>query len=176
MLGTTLDAQDRPTPQMVARADVAAQAHARLTREQGEALPLVVCGGLLPGHSRTEADAMAALLAGRGVPQASILREEDSQNTMENMRYAARLLGGAKGKRVLVVTSDYHLRRALWTARRVGFTAKGEAARHIHDAAWRMLRLKELCFTLDLLLGWQDEGRSRPKAAERLFEMVFAKR
>ena len=42
-----------------------------------------------------------------------------------------------------------------------------------HDAAWRTLRCKELCYTLDLLMGWQDEGRSRPAWTQRAFDLVF---
>ena len=176
VLGLQLGPDDAPTPELNARADAAAQAYARLTREYGSELPLVACGGIMPGHSAAEADVLAGLLIDRGVPEGRIVRERQSTTTMENMRFAARLLGGAKGKRVLVATSDYHVRRAVWTARRVGFKAKGAAAPLLHDAAWKTLRLKELCFTLDLLMGWQDEGKCRPQAMDRLFERVFGKR
>ena len=116
---------------------------------------------------------MAALLAQAGVPERDILREDGSRTTMENFMNAAALLGGAKGKRVLVVTGDYHMRRALMTARRVGFRAKGHPATLMHDGAWKRLRAKELGYTADLLLGWQDAGRSRPDWAVRLFDAVF---
>ena len=173
VLGVGLGPDDAPTGEMIARADAAARAHERLARECGQALPLVACGGVTMGHKAAEADVLAELLERRGVPRACIVREDRSKNTMENMRFAARLLGGAKGRRVLVVTSDYHVRRAVMTARRVGFRAKGAKAALVHDEAWRALRLKELCFTLDLLMGWQDEGRSRPPFVERLFNVVF---
>lgn len=42
---------------------------------------------------------------------------------MENCRNATNLIG--RKNRVLVVTSDYHLSRAVMTARRVGFDADG---------------------------------------------------
>lgn len=174
LLGVELGADNQPTPEMVARVDAAARMFARLCDRQGE-LPLIACGGRLPGHSRAEADAMAALLFERGVPEACVVREDASQDTMGNMRCAARLLGGAKGKRVLIVTSDYHLRRAVWTARRAGFHASGCAAPLAHDAAWRTLRRKEFCFTLDLLMGWQDEGRRRPGFVVELFDWAFGR-
>lgn len=175
LLGVELDARDAPTQELAARVDAAARAYACLEEEQGTAPTLVACGGTLPGHAVAEAEVMEALLARRGVPRSRILLERRSQDTMGNMREAARLLGGAKGRRVLVVTSDYHLRRALMTARRVGFRACGEAASLPHDAAWRTLRRKEACYTLDLLLGWQDEGKRRPQIAERLFDRAFRK-
>lgn len=171
LLGVELDADDRPTDELLARADAAARACAA----HPEAA-VVVCGGVLPGHVRAEADVMAELLVRRGVADARIMRERQSQNTAENMRFAARLLGGARGRRVLVVTSDYHLRRAVMTARRAGFRARGTAAALPHDAAWRTLRRKELCYTLDLLMGWQDEGRSRPAWTQRAFDLVFGRR
>ena len=176
VLGVALDARDGPTDEMIARAQVASRAARRLERAQGAMPPVVACGGVTPGHERTEADALAQLLAENGVPWEKIAREDRSQNTMENMRFASRLLGGARGKRVLVVTSDYHLRRAWLTARRVGFKARGEAAALAHDAAWKTLKCKEWAYTLDLLLGWQDEGRHRPELAGRLFDAVFKKR
>ena len=176
VLGLQLGAQDEPTPELIARSQAAARAVARLQRKQGETPPVIACGGVTPGHARAEADALAALLAKEGVPQERIIQEDRSQDTMGNMRFSAKLLGGAKGKRVLVVTSDYHLRRAVWTARRVGFRARGSGAALVHDAAWRLLRWKEWAYTLDLLLGWQDEGKQRPEAANRLFNAVFSKK
>lgn len=171
-LGVALGPDGEPTKELIARADAAARALALAPEDA----PLVLCGGCPSGLACAEAEAMRALMLARGVPDSRLLLEDCSTDTMENMRFAARLLGGAKGKRVLVVTSDYHMRRALMTARRVGFSARGVAAALPHDAAWRTLRRKEYCFTLDLLLGWQDEGRARPEAAERLFERVFGPR
>lgn len=166
--GVELGDGDAPTDELLARADAAAAACA-----SHPGAPVVVCGGVLPGHARAEADVLAELLALRGVADARIIREDRSQNTAENMRFAARLLGGARGRRVLVVTSDYHVRRAVMTARRAGFAARGVAAPLCHDAAWQTLRRKELCYTLDLLMGWQDEGRSRPAWTQKVFDRVF---
>ena len=176
VLGVELAQDDAPTPEMVARAQAAADAHASLCWEAGRALPLITCGGVLPGHELSEAGVLAQLLVRRGVEADCIVKEDRSTTTMENMRNAARLLGGTKGKRIFVVTSDYHVKRAVLTARRVGFRASGKGAKLVHDAAWKVLRGKELCYTLDLLMGWQDEGKSRPKAADRLFAWVFGKR
>ena len=176
VLGVALDEQDGPTQEMRARAQAAARAVKRLEAERGECPVVIACGGVTLGHARAEADVLAQLLKKEGVPQERIVCEDRSQDTMENLRFAARLLGGAGGKRVLVVTSDYHLRRAVWTAWRAGFAARGEAAALERDGAWRALRRKEWAYTLDLILGWQDEGRTRPKWARRLFDAVFSKK
>lgn len=171
LLGVQLDERDRPTPELRLRAQAAAGALARSPET-----PVVVCGGVLPGHEKAEAEVLAELLMEGGVAPARILLEHRSRNTMENMRFAARLLGGAKGKRVLVVTSDYHVLRACMTARRVGFRASGCAARLPRDGAWRTLWLKEWAYRFDLIMGWQDEGRARPAWADRLFARVFGGR
>lgn len=170
LLGVELAADDEPTEEMHARVRAAAAAFAR-----GEAGRIVACGGVLPGHTRAEADVMAGLLARHGVPEGRILREDRSRDTMENLRFAARLPGMAKGQRILVVTSDYHRLRAVLTARRVGFRARGVGVRLPRDAGWSALRLKEWAYTLDLLMGWQDEGRARPAWTYRLFDRVFGK-
>lgn len=170
LLGVELAAGDEPTEEMHARVRAAAAAF-----EDGKAERIVVCGGVLPGHGRAEADVMAALLERHSVPERCILREDRSQDTMENLRFAARLPGVAKGQRVLVVTSDYHRLRAVLSARRVGFRARGIGARLPRDAGWRVLRLKEWAYTFDLLMGWQDEGKGRPAWTYRLFDRVFGK-
>ena len=168
VLGVALGDNDEATPELRARVLTAAAIY------HGEGpMRVVVCGGLTREHRVAEADVLAALLMQAGVPERDILREDGSRTTMENFVNAAALLGGAKRKRVLVVTGDYHMRRALMTARRVGFRAKGYPAALMHDGAWKRLRAKELGYTADLLLGWQDAGRSRPDWAVRLFDAVF---
>ena len=171
LLGYELDGQDRAAQELCLRAQAAARAYA-----QGMAKVIVACGGAAPGHDITEAAVMARLLREAGVPEGAVVLEDQSQDTMENMRFSAQKLGGAKGRHVLVVTSDYHLRRAVMTARRTGFRAKGFAATLEHDAAWRKKRNQELAYTLDLLMGWQDEGKSRPEWTYALFDAVFGQK
>ena len=171
LLGLELGEGDFPTDELQRRVKAAAKAyHAGMSRR------IVACGGTTPGHAVSEADVMADLLAKEGVPELAIAKENQSQDTMENMRFAAVKLGTAKGKSVLVVTSDYHLRRAVMTARRVGFRARGYAAALAHDKTWQLLARKEWAYTLDLLMGWQDEGKSRPRFTYALFDAVFKKK
>ena len=92
-------------------------------------------------------------------------------NTLDDLAAStnAALLG--ETGRVLVVTSDYHLRRAVMTARRAGLRADGLAAKTTGGRAGK--RLMEACYIADLLIGWQDEGRARPAWTYRLFARVF---
>ena len=59
----------------------------------------------------------------RGVPADDVLAEMDSRNTRQNLENAAALL--APETSVTVVTSDYHLPRALAMARDTGLDADG---------------------------------------------------
>jgi len=62
----------------------------------------------------------------RGVPEEIIHLEDRSRITIENVRNAVALLG--EGKRVALVTSDYHVERALDDCRRAGLDAYGVGA------------------------------------------------
>ena len=140
LLGVELDAQDRPTQELHERVKAAARAYA-----QGAASIIIASGGRLPGHQVAEATAMARLLCEAGVPKEAVVLEDQSRNTMENMRFSAQQLGGAKGC----------------------------AAALEHDALWRAKRNQELAYTVDLLMGWQDDGKSRPQWTYALFDAVF---
>ncbi|MBR3796423.1 MAG: YdcF family protein [Clostridia bacterium] len=171
LLGYGLDERDQATQELCLRVGAAAKAY-----REGAAKVIVACGGTTPGHKVSEAEVMARLLCKEGVPDSAVILEDKSQVTIENMRFAAEKLGGAKGKRVLVVTSDYHLRRSVLTAMRAGFYARGYASVMEHDEAWKEKKSKELAYTVDLLLGWQDEGKSRPQWTYKLFDLVFGKK
>lgn len=171
LLGYELDACDQATQELCLRVQAAARAY----REE-LAKVIVACGGMTPGHGISEAEVMARLLRAEGVPDEAVILEDKSQVTIENLRFAAQKLGGAKGKRVLVVTSDYHVRRSVLTAMRAGFRARGYAAALEHDEAWKEKKGKELAYTVDLIMGWQDEGKSRPQWTYKLFDWVFGKK
>ena len=170
LLGYGLDENDQATPELVLRVKAAAKAY-----REGYSNVLIACGGTTEGHHISEAEVMQALLLEERIPQSAILLENKSQVTIENMLFAARVMGGAKGKRVLVVTSDYHVRRSVLTAMRAGFRAKGYAAELEHDEAWVRKKNQEFAYTVDMLMGWQDEGKSRPQWTYRLFDFVFGK-
>ena len=171
LLGISLDENSRPKPELIARVDEAAKAyHEGLLGESGVLIP---CGGVLPGRICSEAEVMAALLEERGVPRSRMRLEDRSQITIENMRFAAALLDNPKHARVLVITSDYHVRRSILTAWRAGIRAKGRAAALNHDEEWKLKKSKELAYTVDMLVGWQDGIKSRPKWVVRLFDLAF---
>ncbi|MBR3318052.1 MAG: YdcF family protein [Atopobiaceae bacterium] len=83
----------------------------------------IVTGGPVRGDSRSlcEADYMAQTLAAAGVPRDHVLLERRARNTAENMEFTLKILEQQGIRTQLVVlTSDYHLHRALREGRRLG--------------------------------------------------------
>jgi uncharacterized SAM-binding protein YcdF (DUF218 family) len=109
---------DRVPPLLAGRLDRAI----RLYRRSAPKTPLlVVSGGKGPGETVTEAEAMHAYLRERNVPDDRIRREEQARTTEENLRLSAALLPGAVAtRRVVAVTSNYHVFRAAVECRRLG--------------------------------------------------------
>lgn len=89
-----------------------------------KAQPIVVCGAQGTNEPTTEAAAMYAYLRANGVPEEHLILEDSSFNTRQNLANARQLLD-EDVQRVLIVTSDYHLPRALALASDTGFDACG---------------------------------------------------
>ncbi|MBF6987705.1 YdcF family protein [Cupriavidus sp. IK-TO18] len=85
---------------------------------------VVVSGGQDFGLRCVEADIMADYLVARGIATDKVIREGRSTSTEENLVFSRRLLEGqgvgAAGA-IVVVTSDFHVRRAVGIARKAGF-------------------------------------------------------
>ena len=100
-----------------------------LALEQYRAHPqvIVVCGAQGGNEPMTEAQAMHDYLVSNGVPEGDILMDDTSFNTRQNLTNAQKLLGDDV-KKVLIVTSNYHLPRAMTLARDTGFEPQGVGA------------------------------------------------
>lgn len=96
--------------------------HAARLFRAGKAPLVVASGGRLPWsrEERSEAAEISDLLVEWGVPREAILREERSATTSENAAETARLLRPRGVRRVLLVTSSLHMRRALAAFRAEG--------------------------------------------------------
>lgn len=100
---------------------------------------IVMSGGQGPDEAVSEASAMRDYAIGQGVPAEAIICEERSRNTRENIRFSRDLIrateataatGGEERQprgegRILVVSDDYHVFRALLLTREAGFRADG---------------------------------------------------
>lgn len=115
---------ERPSPTLCLRLDTAVR-----TWRQGTQRTIVVTGGPVPNGTTTEADVMATYLQSHGVDAAHILREPTARNTQENIERSLGLLEdhGHTGQRC-IVSSNYHLWRALRDARQMGYELVAVAA------------------------------------------------
>lgn len=80
--------------------------------------------GALIYDEGAEADAAVKLLEQLGVPRTRIIAEGKSRNTVENAEFSKALVSPKPGERWLLVTSAYHLPRAIGVFRKAGFAVE----------------------------------------------------
>ena len=120
VLGAQVKPDGSPSVQLGWRLDAAYEAWKQ------KKVPVVVCGAQGKDEPMPEAEAMSLYLVEKGVPAEDILKDPDSFNTNQNLKNAAQLLRQLSGiQRVMIVTSDYHVPRALALAGDLGFNACG---------------------------------------------------
>jgi len=78
---------------------------------------LVIRGG-------TEAQFAGALIETFGVPKSRLILEDRSRNTAENATFSLQLAAPKPGERWLLVTSAYHMPRAMGAFRKAGFAVE----------------------------------------------------
>ncbi|HET6805104.1 MAG TPA: YdcF family protein [Frateuria sp.] len=112
------------------------------------------------GGTRSEAEAGRAWLQRQGLPDdAQVELEQESVDSLENLRHARGLLQGGDRAEVLppvaLLTSRYHLARCLLLAQRLGFDGHPVAA---EDALPRTPRYIALLLMEATYLMWIDLG------------------
>jgi uncharacterized SAM-binding protein YcdF (DUF218 family)/glycosyltransferase involved in cell wall biosynthesis len=83
----------------------------------GAADYLVLSSGYV--YSFREADVMRALAMDQGVPAGHIVVEERATNTYQNVTFVDQILKARRWRSILLVSSPYHMRRALLVWRKV---------------------------------------------------------
>ncbi|MBI3181464.1 MAG: YdcF family protein [Myxococcales bacterium] len=83
-------------------------------------VPLIVSGGRVFETMAAEAPIAKRLLEDLGAPAEGVLAEDQSRDTLENARESARLCKERGFRSPVVVTSAFHLTRALSAFRKVG--------------------------------------------------------
>ena len=109
--------------------------------EQGKAPKLIVSGD----HGRKDYDevnSMKSFLKDKGVPNKDVFMDHAGFSTYESV-YRARDI--FKVQKVIIVTQEYHLMRAVYVARALGMEAYGVAAdRQDYGQAMKMYKLREI--------------------------------
>ncbi|MCK7592374.1 YdcF family protein [Pseudomarimonas salicorniae] len=112
--------------------------HAHRLAHAAPGRPLMLLGGGA-AHEPSEAATGLARLRELGLPEALSVRLEDqSQDTLQNLRHARRLLGEAPA-RVVLLSSRYHLARCARLAGQLGFDFELCAAESRFEPSPRML-------------------------------------
>ncbi|WP_379129518.1 YdcF family protein [Paenibacillus sp. sgz500958] len=93
-------------------------AAARLNRTSD--LPVLFSGGTVFPDSGNEADIAKRQLLALGMPEKAIIAENRSLNTEQNARYTSEILRSRGYSSVVLVTSAFHLPRAVLEFRKVG--------------------------------------------------------
>ena len=89
---------------------------------------IICCGAQGANEPAAEGDVMRAWLLEKGVRPEDVIAETKSFNTRENLGYAKEIMEEQGLSQALVVTSDYHVARALALCRQVGIEATGKGS------------------------------------------------
>lgn len=95
---------------------------------RGYAAHFIVSGGQGADESISEASSMRRFLILNGIPPEVILMERHSTDTWENLQNSLALMETYHLDTAIVVTSDYHLPRALAVARQLEMRVSGFSA------------------------------------------------
>jgi uncharacterized SAM-binding protein YcdF (DUF218 family)/glycosyltransferase involved in cell wall biosynthesis len=82
----------------------------------GYAPALILSSGYV--YSFREAEVMRALAIDQGIPASAIILEDRAANTYQNVTFVGRILREQRWRQILLVSSPYHMRRALLVWRR----------------------------------------------------------
>ncbi len=119
VLGANVEPDGTPSIQLGWRLDAAFDAW------QKKQVPIFTCGAQGFDEPAPEGQVMREYLLEKGVPEEQVIADTESFNTRQNLQNAAKLLEGTEQAVVLIVTSDYHLPRAMALAEDEGLTATG---------------------------------------------------
>ncbi len=122
---------------------------------------LIPSGGRGSDENISEAEAMEQYLLAHGIPREKIIKEDRSKTTRENLIYSKEIIeeNGGPGYTALV-TSNYHVYRALHLCREIGLDCTGIGS-HVAPYYWPSALLREFAaimsnklYLLIFAAGW----------------------
>ncbi len=114
VLGLALE-NGKPAPDLLARLDTA-----KAYLERYPEAKLILTGGNADAAGHTEAAVMRDLLTAQGVPESRLILEDQAESTKENFRNIVGMV--SKDEPVVMISSSYHMDRAVRNAGEEGFT------------------------------------------------------
>jgi uncharacterized SAM-binding protein YcdF (DUF218 family) len=104
---------------------------------------LIPSGGKGSDEKLSEAEAMKKYLLEQGIPESDIIMEDQSATTLENLRFSKNIIESREGRKyTALVTSNYHVYRALRYCRKVGLKCKGIGS-HVAFYYWPSALIRE---------------------------------
>lgn len=119
VLGAQVKPDGTPSKQLNYRLEMALEVY------QANPQKIITCGAQGSDEPAPEGEVMRQWLIDRGVAAQDVFAEVDSFNTRENLRGAKAIMDAQGLSQALVVTSDYHVARALELCRQEGIVATG---------------------------------------------------
>lgn len=90
--------------------------HAVTLYQAGYADTVILTGGLTPGNSHSDAYIAGQYLISRGIPEDTILLEERSTITQENLEYAKEIMDAEGLTTAILVSDPLHMKRSMLMA------------------------------------------------------------
>ena len=147
VLGGGTESPDSPRPMTEVNGAGDRVLYAAWLYQQGKAPVILASGGSVNWELRqtTSAQNMQAILQMIGVPAEAIWTQPESRNTYEDALYSAQLLKGKSIRRILLVTSAYHMPRSVRLFQAQGLeVVPAPTDFQVTDADWRELTSADL--------------------------------
>ena len=133
---------------------------------------IIVSGGQGDDELISEAEAMAGYLMEKGVPADSILLENKSRTTFENLTFSKQLMlaHGLEQDRVVLVTNSFHALRAGIYMKQVGLKGRSIGSRtafYFLPSAWKsaaslpFLPILDIIFIVKILIKRYNQGKKK---------------
>ena len=149
-----------PSPVFCARID-----HAVDLYSEGYARTIIMTGGVGDGNIRSEADIAREYAEKKGVPSSSILMEEESRVTLENLENAKGIMENKGMDTALIVSDPLHMKRAVLYAKDLGMTVYSSPTPTTLYKTWKtklpfLMREEFYYVTYRLIRPWQRPYRT----------------
>ena len=122
---------------------------------------MIPSGGQGSDEKVSEAQAMKDYLLEHGIPESDIIMEDRSTTTFENLRFSKQIIDGFEGRKyTALVSSNYHVFRAMRYARKIGLSCTGVGS-HVAFYYWPSALIREYIaihaekkHLIMLIIGW----------------------
>lgn len=104
---------------------------------------MIPSGGKGSDEDLSEAEAMKRYLVSQGIPEEDILLEDASKSTLENLQFSKAIMDRIEGRKyTALVSSNYHVYRALRYCRKIGLKCTGIGS-HVAFYYWPSALIRE---------------------------------